>query len=69
MEAICSSETFNGLHSVTSQKIVLFKINEVDMFIMALSYIDPGEGVVPESQDEVATQQGGEAPAKYYQRQ
>lgn len=32
--------------------------------VMILSYVDPGEGVVPESEDEVEAQQGGQAPAK-----
>jgi len=31
---------------------------------MALSYVDPGEGVVSESPHEVASQQGGQAPTK-----
>lgn len=31
---------------------------------MGLSYIDPGEGVVPESPHEMAPQQRGKAPAK-----
>jgi hypothetical protein len=40
------------------------KINEANILVIVLSYIDPGEGVVPESEDEVAAQQGGQAPAK-----
>jgi hypothetical protein len=40
------------------------KINEVTILVMALSYVEPGEGVVPKSEDEVAAQKGGQAPAK-----